>query len=165
MITLNLSALNESRWVDMPQGVRLKLRPVTTAVRMAAQTAARTSLEGLDEAARGDAALMTGLGFQTLLECLARYAVEDWDGVADQDGTPLPVTPEALAALMRLEEIAHAFFVEVMRPAETVAMEGNVSGPAPRGTSAPARNTAGAAKRSARRAGKNARMNGKRPTA
>lgn len=157
-----LKELAEPRWVDMPRGVRLRVTPVTTAVMMAAKTGARQAVECLDEARRGDAALLTGMGFQALLEALAGYAVDAWENVQDASGAALPCSREALALLMRHEDMAEAFFRAVVMPAEAVAAEGNASGPAQPGTSARGRNTAGGATPSVRTVGANAPTKRKR---
>jgi hypothetical protein len=157
-----LKDLAEPRWVELPHGVRVFMKPVTTAVELAAQTAVKRRLEALDEALREDASLMRGLGFAWLCEELARYAVTEWEGVQDAAGAAVPCTPEALARLMEVGPIANAFFVQAMKPAADVAAEGNASGPVPRGTSGRARNTAAAAMPSAPRAGASARTKRKR---
>lgn len=123
MITLDLSP--EPRWLDLPRRVSVRIRPVTTAVLIAAQSAARRALEEVPEAERQDPALLAGLGFAALVEALARYAILDWRGVGDAAGEPLPLTPERAALLMRHEDLATAFWEAVHRPLAALAAEGN----------------------------------------
>jgi hypothetical protein len=123
MITLEIPT--EPRWVELPHGVSVRVRPVTTAVIVAAQSAARRAMEEVPEADRSDAALMAGLGFASLVEALARYAIVEWRGVSDAAGQPLDLTPDRAALLMRHEEMATAFFDAVYRPLRALAAEGN----------------------------------------
>lgn len=162
MITLDLAALDAPRWVDLPRGVRVLIKPGTTPLMEAARMAAGKRLREMDEAVRQDKSLAMGLGFQILLEELGRYAITEWEGVVAPDGTALPVTPEAIAALMKHDEVGSAFFKAVAAGPDAVAAEGNASGPAPHGISATGPNTAGGAKRSARSAAGRAPTSGKR---
>jgi hypothetical protein len=55
---------------------------------------------------------------QTPDERLLKAVVVDWDGVADEDGEPLPCTPENLAALVDIPYIrkpAATIYIEVMQ--------------------------------------------------
>jgi hypothetical protein len=123
MITLDIPT--EPRWVDLPHGVSVRVRPVTTAVIVAAQSATRRALEEVPEAERQDAALMAGFGFAALVEALARYAIVEWQGVGDAAGEPLALTPERAALLMRHEDMATAFWDAIYRPVRALAAEGN----------------------------------------
>ena len=42
-------------------------------------------------------------------KAVARIVVKDWDGVGDEDGQPLPLTPEGIDALLELWPIFEAF--------------------------------------------------------
>ncbi len=112
MITLNLK--RENYWLDLPHGVRLFLRPATTALVMAAR------IEALKEA--GDAATRS----TTLIKKLAELAVLGWEGVGDKEGKPIEVTPEGVIALMDLWPIAEAFERLYLGPALVVEEEKNV---------------------------------------
>jgi hypothetical protein len=86
MLTLDLPT--EPYWLDLPRGVRVEIRPVTTAVMAAAQTAAQRRLAALREAdTELDPDLARGLAFAFLAKALARHVVTAWEGV--------PPTPEA----------------------------------------------------------------------
>ncbi len=89
MITLDLT--NEPRWLDLLPGVRLKLRPLTTALMVSAR--ADPTIEALpDDASQEDLAL-------AMAKCVARRAVLDWEGVGDDEGNIIPVSPEGIDAL------------------------------------------------------------------
>jgi hypothetical protein len=107
---LSLDLPTEPYWVDLPRGVRVEIRPVTTAVMAAAQAAAQRRLAALREAdVEMDPDLARGLAFALLVKALARHAVTAWEGVGDAAGKPLPLSPEAVERLMDLDEMASAF--------------------------------------------------------
>jgi hypothetical protein len=123
---LSLDLPTEPYWVDLPRGVRVEIRPVTTAVMAAAQAAAQRRLAALREAdTEMDPDLARGLAFALLVKALARHAVTAWEGVGDADGKPLPLSPEAVERLMDLDEMASAFWERALLPIRTVAAEGN----------------------------------------
>lgn len=148
MLTLDLPT--EPYWIDSPRGVRVRIKPVTTAVMAAAQAAASRRL-GAERAATGEGGIdpdwAKGLAFAFLVKALARHAVVAWEGVGDRHGSPLDPTPENVERLMDLDDIAAAFWDGATAPVAAVAAEGNGSGPAPRGTSAAGPSTAAAAPR------------------
>jgi hypothetical protein len=128
---LRLSLDCNPKWIDLPREVRIRIRPVTTAVVAAAQSASLRDAEALRDS--GDAGgldltdpdVAKGLGFALMVKALARYAVLEWDGVGDRDGNPLPCTPENLALLMDLDEMATAFWRAAFAPVAAVSAEGN----------------------------------------
>jgi len=129
MIRLDLK--REPHWLDLGHGVRLHVRPCTTALMMAARAEAQraaTSSTSDSEAA--------GIRTAALIKALARLAVLDWEGVGDAAGNVAPVTPESVDALMDLWPIASAFENAYLGPALLLDTEKNALGPAPNGTSA-----------------------------
>jgi hypothetical protein len=128
---LTLSIPTEPTWIDLPQEVRLRIRPVTTAVVAAAQSASLREAEALRDA--GDAGgldltdpdVAKGVGFALMVKALARYAVLDWWNVGDANGTPLPCTPENVELLMDLDEMATTFWRAAFAPVVAVSAEGN----------------------------------------
>ena len=98
MIRLNLK--REPYWLDLGHGVRVNVRPATTALVMAARV---TALKETDE--NTDAGTRSAM----LIKKLAELAVIAWEGVGDSDDLPAEVTPEAVSALMDLWPIADAF--------------------------------------------------------
>jgi hypothetical protein len=123
---LSLDLPTEPYWVDLPRGVRVEIRPVTTAVMAAAQAAAQRRLAALREAdTEMDPDFARGLAFALLVKALARHAVTAWEGVGDAAGKPLPLSPEAVERLMDLDEMASVFWERALLPIRTVAAEGN----------------------------------------
>jgi hypothetical protein len=103
MLRLNLST--EPRWLDLGHGVRLLVEPLTTAIMLAARSdpaivAAATTSES--SSSNDDLA-------RIVAKAVARIVVKDWDGVGDEDGKPLPLTPEGIDALLELWPIFEAF--------------------------------------------------------
>jgi hypothetical protein len=97
MIRLDLK--REPYWIDLGYGVRVFVRPCTTALVMAARSAVLA----------GDAAATPGERTATLLRALARLAIDAWEGVGDAEGQPAELSAGAVDALMDLWPIAEAF--------------------------------------------------------
>jgi hypothetical protein len=103
MLRLNLST--EPRWLDLGHGVRLLVEPLTTAIMLAARSdptivAAATDAEA--NASNDDLA-------RIVAKAVARIVVKDWEGVGDEDGKPLTLTPDGIDALLELWPIFEAF--------------------------------------------------------
>ena len=95
---LSLDLPTEPYWLDLPRGVRVEIRPVTTAVMAAAQAGSARRLGALRSSeADLDADMARGLAFAFLVKALARHAVTDWEGIGDSTGKPLPLSPESCA--------------------------------------------------------------------
>jgi len=120
MLRLNLSA--EPRWLDLGHGVRLLVEPLTTAIMLAARSdptivAAATDNEG--SATNDDLA-------RIVAKAVARIVVKDWDGVGDEEGESLPLTPEGIDALLELWPIFEAFQTRYIAGALILDAEKNV---------------------------------------
>ena len=99
MLRLDLTA--EPRWLDLGHGVRLRVAPLSTALMVAARNDA--ALEALPANASDEARALA------FAKAIARIAVTDWEGVGDADGTPVPVTPEGIDALLEVWPLFEAF--------------------------------------------------------
>jgi len=148
---LNLS--RDPAWVDIGHGVRLRCAPVTSAV--LASVYSEPEVSALTQRLQAGESVQGELGIETARR-VARRVVVEWDGVADMDGEPVPVTPEAIDALFDHWFAAMGFQDRVLTPAmagvEELAEEGNDSAPSPRGGGAEGANIAKAAGRRARNA-------------
>lgn len=144
-------------WIECPMGVRLRVRPATTALLETARTAAqregaelRKAREKIEEVGGqitdlpdlSDQAVAIGLGFELLCKALGRYAIIEWEGVLDERDQPAPVSPETIATLMQVEPIADAFYRSITRAARRVDGEKKSSAPEPSGTTPAAPATA-----------------------
>jgi hypothetical protein len=142
MLTLNLA--REPVWLDLGHGLRLRVAPLTTALMMAAR--ADPAVEALP-GNTGQEALALAMA-----QAVARLAVLDWEGVGDAEGNPLPVTPEAVTALLDLWPVFEAFQLAYLAKGLVLEQEKNVSAPSPNGPSVGASGTAKLAGKRARTA-------------
>ena len=136
MIRIQLSP--EPQWLDLGHGVLLQLLPLTTALMVA--TRSDPAVQALEADASNDARAAVFAG------ALARRAVVEWEGVGDEDGNPLPVTPEGIDALLSLWPIFEAFNLHYVSRGMLLDAEKNGSAPSPTGTLAGATATARPAK-------------------
>ncbi len=142
MIRINLSP--EAQWLDLGHGVRLQLLPLTTALMVA--TRSDPAVQALEADASNDSRAAV------FAAALARRAIVDWDGVGDETGTVIAVSPEGVDALLSLWPIFEAFNLHYVSRGMLLDAEKNGSAPSPTGTSAGATVTARPVKRSARTA-------------
>src|SRR6056297_2961085 len=99
MLTIDLT--NTPRWHDLAPGVRVQLRPLTTALMVA--TRSDPVVEALPEEASDEERAVA------FAKALARRAVLAWDGIGDADGQPIEPSPEAIDALLEIWPIFEAF--------------------------------------------------------
>jgi hypothetical protein len=95
---IRLQLKREPHWLDLGHGVRVRVRPCTTALVMAARSAMLAS-----------PATTPGERTAALVKALAHLAIEQWEGVGDENGEPAPLTAAGVDALMELWPIAEAF--------------------------------------------------------
>lgn len=126
MIRLDLK--REPHWLDLGHGVRLHVRPCTSAIMLAARSA--VAKEVLPAAADTEGPVtqeeIIGARASAFMKALARLVIIGWEGVADADGESAKVEPEGVDALMDLWPIADAFEREYLGPALLLADEKNV---------------------------------------
>ena len=142
MITLDLT--NAPRWLDLLPGVRLKLRPLTTALMVSAR--ADPAVEALPATAGQDQLALA------MAQAVARRAVLDWEGVGDAEGNPAGVTPEGIDALLEIWPAFEAFQASYVAKGLLLEQEKNASAPSPTGPTAGAKATARHARKPARTA-------------
>lgn len=128
MIRLNLA--KTAQWIDLGHGVEVLCAPHTTAVFMAAR--ASLVLLHIPETAESPASWRAA----ALLRAVGRAVITEWRGVVQHDGTPAPVTPDGIDALLDLYPMALAFEQAYMQPAMLLASEKKDLAPLPDGTSA-----------------------------
>lgn len=132
MIRLNLST--EPVWMDLLPGLRLRVAQVTTAVMASAR--ADASLDDLDSEAPKEVLAVA------MAQAVARRVVMEWEGVGDDDGNALPVTPDGIDALLNVWPVFEAFQSKVLGPHLVLDSEKNGSAPSLNGISAGATDTA-----------------------
>ena len=143
MLRLNLAS--EPEWLDLCHGVRVRVVPCTSAIMAAARGS--DTVEALVAAGASEAELALALA-----KAMAGIAILDWEGVGDADGKPIPVTPEASAALIDVWPLFEAFQARYVAKGLLLDQEKNAYAPSPSGTSAGATATAQPARRRARTA-------------
>ena len=136
MIRLNLTATPE--WLDLAPGLRLLVGPLTTALMVSAR--ADPAIEALPEGATQEALALA------MAKAVARRAVLDWEGVGDDAGNVVPVSPEGIDALLEIWPVFEAFQTQYVAKGLILDAEKNVSAPSPTGPSAVATDTARPAK-------------------
>ena len=139
MIRLNLTATPE--WLDLAPGLRLLVGPLTTALMVSAR--ADLAVETLPECAPQEDMAMA------MAKSVARRAVLDWEGVGDDAGNIIPVSPEGIDALLEIWPVFEAFQTQYVARGLLLDQEKNVSAPLPTGPSAGATATARPVKRTA----------------
>ena len=142
MLTLDLT--NAPRWHELVSGVRVQLRPLTTALMVA--TRSDSAVEDLPEDASDEERAVA------FARALARRAVLAWEGVGDADGNPIKASPEAIDALLDVWPIFEAFQLTYVTKGLLLEQEKNASAPLPSGPSAGAKATAKPARKSAKTA-------------
>ena len=142
MIRLNLS--NRPEWLDLLPGLRVLVAPLTTALMVSARTDA--AIEALPEGASQEELALA------MAKSVARRAVLDWEGVGDEAGLPLPVTPDGIDALLEIWPVFEAFQAQYVARGLMLDQEKNASAPSPTGPSAGATATARPARAPARTA-------------
>ena len=132
MLTLDLS--NAPQWCDLIPGVRVNLRPLTTALMVSARS--DPAIAELPEGAATEEAALA------MAKALARRAILEWEGIGDADRNPIEPSPEAIDALLDLWPAFEAFQTLYVAKALLLDAEKNGSAPLPTGPSAGAKATA-----------------------
>lgn len=142
MLTLDLT--NAPRWHDLAPGVRVQLRPLTTALMVATRSdpAVETPPDGASDETRA----------LVFAKALARRAVLAWEGIGDAHGNAIEPGPEAIDALLDIWPIFEAFQLAYVSKGLLLEQEKKASAPSPNGVSAGAKATAQPARRSAKAA-------------
>jgi hypothetical protein len=146
---IDLSQRTEPYELELPYGLKVTVRLLTTAGMAAAQAAARRAVEAIERQAseRAEAGLpLDGLpdlasegerdGFyqaQLIRELAVRH-ITSWTGV-DLGGGPAPPTPENVGAVMELYPVGERFFQEFTLRQVLLNAAKNGCGPSAAGTS------------------------------
>lgn len=158
---LRLTVERGPRWLALSNGIRVQVRPLTTAIseaafadslervrpiRVAAEDAAKAGMPMDGAEANGaNAAWVQGLQWQFLIEAHLRYAAIAWEGLGDVYGEPLAVTPEACAAFAEHPDLGREFYRLYRLELDAMEAEGNGSALSAGGATPGARSTATAA--------------------
>jgi len=150
MLKLNLQ--KEPYWIDLPAGVKIKVRPLTSAIMNAAQSSVvkqitniRKRLESKDESQTplfedlpnlDDEQIRFGLSESLLVKEIGKLAVIEWQGVMQPDSEiPAEVNEKTISELLDIWFVAQAFWKKYTDKLEELVFEGNASRLAQNGTS------------------------------
>jgi len=138
MLKLNLR--KKDYWITLPGQVKVKVKPISTALMSAAQMMAldayRVQLESGELNDVSDT-LRKGLSESMLIKSLAQISIIEWEGVLQADSDdPAPVNDHTVSQLMDIWLIAQDFLKQYVVQFKLLVTEGNVSAPAATGTSA-----------------------------
>lgn len=138
-----LSMNRALRWLVLPHGVKVEVRPLTTAINQAALAEARKRIAMLaveaDAAEKAgqaldalgptgaNAAWLDGMWTQYYAEALGRYGINRWDGIRGDDGEILPVSNEAIAVFAAHPELGPEFQRMYAATLAAEVAEGNAS--------------------------------------
>ena len=98
----------EPQWFELGHSVRLQLLPLTTALMVATRSDAAVQALEADASNDSRAAVFAA--------ALARRAVVDWEGVGDEIGAAIAVSPEGIDTLLSLWPIFEAFNLHYVSP-------------------------------------------------
>jgi hypothetical protein len=145
---IDLAQPAEPYELELPYGLKVTVRPLTTAGMAAAQAAARRAVEAIERQARErtEAGLpldglpdlsaegeRDGLYQAQLIRELAIRHITSWTGV-ELGGGPAPPTPENIGAVMELYPVGERFFQEFTLRQVLLNAAKNGSGPSAAGT-------------------------------
>jgi hypothetical protein len=144
---INLKTKTESYELQLPYGIAVMVRPLTTAGMLAAQAAARKAAS--KETGAPDEETREGLYQAHLIYELATRHIEQLKGVVFE-GKEAEASPENIRAVMDLYPVGERFYQEFTLRQLLLNASKNVSRPSAGGTSkkAAGRNTAEAAQAS-----------------
>ena len=106
---LKLSLKSEPSWLDLGHGVRLFVEPLSSAMMLAARSDPAVRALASAPAQDGEDAAQDEAVAVVVAKALARLVVKDWEGVGDEAGEPIALTPEGLDALLDIWPIFEAF--------------------------------------------------------
>lgn len=150
---LKLSTKSAPTKIDLPLGVKVHAPPLTVAALRAAEyraykahSAAKEAM-GIDDGAEPDetqTAALEGIFAEAMIIALADKIVS-WEGLAGDDGQPLPLSAEARAAFAMHPTIGPAFRRAYEQATQELVAEGNALGHSGAGDTVAASVTAEAA--------------------
>ena len=147
----------EPFWLDLPDGVRIKVRALNTIVLEAAKRKAARMVRELAEGVAlveefggeavgledlADPELREGATYLLLVESLMLAGGVKWEGVATEGGPAELSRVNVRRLLLARSDIADAFWTTYLASEREVASEGEGSAPSPNGSMARAPNTA-----------------------
>ena len=150
MLRLNLK--KEPYWLELPAAVKVKVRPLSTAIMSAAQSSVIKQIKDWrqERASRQEVGayvedlpdvdneqVRLGLSESLLIKALGRCAIIEWQGVMVAEGSAVAeVSDQTVNDLLDIWFIAQDFWKQFTNSLSLLEIEGNESAPAANGTSA-----------------------------
>lgn len=137
---IRLALPTEPQWLDLPYGVRVLVRPLSSVLMETARQIVaaemrelRSSMTRLREAGvemvdapnLEDANVSHAEALVRLAKSLARVAVLEWDGVLAADGTVEALSPASLNRLMDVPSVCSSFFERYTSTLDVLEAEKN----------------------------------------
>jgi len=137
---IRLALPTEPQWLELPYGVRVRVRPLSSVLMETARQIVaaemrelRSSMTRLREAGvemvdapnLEDANVSHAEALVRLAKSLARVAVLEWDGVLAADGTVEALSPASLNRLMDVPSVCSSFFERYTSTLDVLEAEKN----------------------------------------
>ncbi len=132
MLTLNPTP--EPFWIDLPEGARVQMRPISTPAYLEAQEASREVLREVDPAAKASAGQLVQAQV-AFTRALVQRGVVAWEGIGDAKGKPVAPSPEAIDRLLDWYPAFAVFERQYAGPQLEAQAEKKGSAPSPGGSS------------------------------
>ena len=140
MLKLNLKT--EPYWLDLPGNVRIKVKPVSTAIMSAAQAMAMEAYKTASDSGELEnqrEGMKRGISESLLVKALAKLAITEWEGVLEANAEKLAeVNERNITDLMDIWLVAQDFFKAYVTQITLLESEGNGLALAANGISAAA---------------------------
>lgn len=137
---IRLALPTEPQWLELPYGVRVRVRPLSSVLMETARQIVaaemrelRTSIAKLREAGVDvvdppnleDATVSHAEALVRLAKALARVAVLEWDGVLGADGSVEPLSPASINRLLDVPSVCSSFFERYTSTLDVLEAEKN----------------------------------------
>jgi hypothetical protein len=132
-MTLHLPQRREPFWLDIMDGVRIRMKPITIAAMLVARERVMQELGELSPETEEDernAFLSAGLTCN-----LARLGTVEWEGITGIDGEPAPVTRDNIDSVLSIWQVFDKINRLYVSPYLALEAEKNASAPSPNGAS------------------------------
>lgn len=137
---IRLALPTEPQWLDLPYGVRVLVRPLSSVIMETARqivaaemrelraSIARVREAGLDVVDApnlDDATASHAEALVRLAKALARVSVLEWEGVLNADDLALPLSPASLNRLLDVPSVCTSFFERYTSTLDALEAEKN----------------------------------------
>jgi hypothetical protein len=108
----------EPTWLDLLPGVRLRLKPPTVVMILAARNVAGDVYRADRDAAEPNKDPHIAITATIeMVRAYARQRIDGWEGIGDEAGEPIPATRENIDRAMGMVAFHEAFDLGVLAPA------------------------------------------------